>query len=66
MGSGSPVATFKVFDIRWDADEAAATLPSEVEISCSDQEAIAEALSRAYGWLVVDFKAAPTVPGSLQ
>lgn len=59
------MATFDVFDIRWDADDAAATLPSEVQITCADHEAIAEALSRAYGWLVIDFKAAPTMPGSL-
>lgn len=60
------MATVRVFDIRWDTDDAAAMLPSEVEITCSDEEAIAETLSRAYGWLVVDFKAVPMAPGSLR
>ncbi|AWB79007.1 hypothetical protein [Stenotrophomonas maltophilia] len=55
---------FKVFDIRWDADDEVASLPSEVEITCSGPEAIAEALSREYDWLVIDFKAVPIVPGS--
>ncbi|HBZ46089.1 MAG TPA: hypothetical protein DEO93_01980 [Stenotrophomonas sp.] len=60
------MTTFRVFDIRWDADDAAATLPSEVEITCSGREAIAETLCRAYGWLVADFKAVPTMPASHQ
>lgn len=59
------MVTFKVFDIRWDADEESASLPSELEVTCSAPEAIAEALSRAYGWLVLDFKTVPTAPGSL-
>ncbi|ENB4165725.1 hypothetical protein [Stenotrophomonas maltophilia] len=58
------MATFKVFDIRWDAGEAAALLPSEVEITCSHHGAIVDALSNAYGWLVLDFKAVPASPKS--
>lgn len=55
---------FKVFDIRWDADEASGSLPSEVEITCSHHGAIADALSNAYGWLVLEFKAVPASPRS--
>lgn len=51
------MATFRVYEISWDVDGASVALPSEVEITCANQESIADALSDAYGWLVFDFKA---------
>lgn len=48
---------FRVYDIVWDVDGASVTLPSEVEIACAGADCLPDALSDAYGWLVLDFKA---------
>lgn len=47
-----------MYDIVWDTDGKSLSLPSEVDVACVDIESIADALSYAYGWLVVDFKVA--------
>ena len=45
----------KVFHVRgivWETDGKRPSLPAEATVECESEEAIADALSDAYGWLV--------------
>ncbi|WP_127172124.1 hypothetical protein [Xanthomonas euvesicatoria] len=46
---------FHVRGIVWETDGKRPALPMEATVECESEEDIADTLSDAYGWLVIDF-----------
>ncbi|KHS05346.1 hypothetical protein RM61_21915 [Xanthomonas phaseoli pv. phaseoli] len=46
---------FQVRGIVWETDGKRPILPAEAKVECESEEDIADTLSDAYGWLVIDF-----------